>query len=93
MVSMIVDLWNDLGERLFPNLVKQRDMALEKVHDLTQSHQSLAELHFVTMRELTKIQAMLGKSQEPPKIQRAATPAEVRRLTEHAFAMEDDDVR
>lgn len=91
---MVPLIWDHLGEHLFPALVKQRDMALLKVHDYEQSSAQVAEEVFRLNAENRRLQSLVEAARRPetPKVFRAATPAEVRRRTEQAFAVEEKDV-
>ncbi len=85
MVSLRIVEW------IFPEIKKERDLLLLQVHDLTQrltNAETLAvQLHVQTQKY--QAQAFAAQVPQTPKVVKAATSAEVRKMTEQAFFEEE----
>ncbi len=87
MVNLIIQEW------LAPDLKKQLDGAELQVHDLYSKLvqvEGQAALLFMENQKL-KSQVAAAVRPETPRILRAATSAEVRKMTEQAFFEEKDE--
>jgi len=78
---------------LWPPLKKERDLLIAKVQDyrqrLTEAEQLAATLAISVQKRASEVDAL--KRPEQPKLHKAVTAAEIRRMTEREFAMEEQD--
>ena len=78
---------------LWPPLKKERDLLIDKLQDYRQalSHaEDLAiKMAFEAQKRETEVSAL--KQPEQPRLHKAMTAAEIRRMTEREFAMEEQD--
>ena len=76
---------------LWPSLKKERDLLLDKLQDYSQRIQEAESLASRLVMENQRLKAQVEASIRPeqPRIYRAATAADVRRMTEQAFSVEE----
>ena len=77
---------------LWPPLKKERDLLLDKLQDYRQRIQEAESLasRLVIENQRLKTQVEAATRPDQPKIFKAATAADVRRMTEQAFALSED---
>lgn len=85
MVSLKIQEW------LAPEIKKERDLLALQVHDLKQRLTEAEQVaaRFMIQDQKHRIELETYRRPETPKVLRAGTAAEVRKLAEQAFSVEE----